>query len=150
MSQLIGGSGIFSTWGKLRCTYARNTWDPDTDISAYNSTYISGLKSAADGSGLIRIANYGTRSVVVNHPRMRSTFMGPGDGYEIFTQGGPGLPPIPFTVEVGLELIGEDMTFAAASVTLTSEFCTSPYVQQDASPSEVGDIVSVGKLEAFP
>jgi hypothetical protein len=146
MSQLIGGSGIFSTWGKLRCTYARNTWDPDTDISAYNSTYISGLKSAADGSGLIRIANYGTRSVAVNHPRMRSSFT--VDYYEIFTQGGPFF--IPMTVDVGLELIGEEMTFDNGSVILTSAFCAPPYLQTGYFSGSTGNIVSVGKLEAFP
>lgn len=148
MSVLIGGSGPFSTWGKLRCTYARNTWDPETNISDYNSTYISGFKSAADGSGLIRIANFGTRNVAVNQPRMRSTFM---DGaYEIFTQGGPLLPPIPMTVDVGLELVGEEMTFDNGSVILTSAFCTYPYIQTGDFSGTTGNIVSVGKLEAFP
>jgi hypothetical protein len=149
MSFLIGGSGPFSTWGKLRCTYARNTWDPDTNISAYNSTYINGLKSAADGSGLIRIANYGTRSVAVNHPRMRSSST--EDYYEIFTQGGPLSPPVPMTVDVGLELIGETMTLDGGSVILTSDFCTYPsYLQTGDFSGTPGNIVSVGKLLAFP
>ena len=146
MSHLIGGSGIFSTWGKLRCTYAMNTWDPETDISAYNSTYIRGLKSAADGSGLIRIGNLGQRNIGINHPRMRSTFS--VDFYEIYTQGGPLL--IPMTVDVGLELTGEEMTLDNGSVILTSAFCAPPYIQSGDFSGFPGNIVSVGKLEAFP
>ena len=150
MSVLIGGSGPYSTWGKLRCTYARNTWDPETDISDYNSTYISGFKSEADGSGLIRIANYGTRSVSINQPRMRSTLLDPGDGYEIYIQGGPGSPSSSSTVEVVTELTGETMTFDSGSVTLAAAFFDYPSTTQTgASPSGVGDIVSVGKLTAF-
>lgn len=148
MSFLIGGSGPFSTWGKLRCTYARNTWDPETDISDYNSTYISGLKSAADGSGLIRIANYGERSVIVNHPRMRSSLT--EDSYEVYTQGGPLLPRIPMTVDVGLELIGEEMILDNGSVILNSDFCSYPYIQTGSFSGTPGNIVSVGKLKVFP
>lgn len=148
MSYMIGGSGPFSTWGKLRCTYARNTWDPETNISDYNSTYISGLKSAADGSGLIRIANLGSRSVVENHPMMRSTHA--EDFYEIYTNGGPFLPRIPMTVDVGLELIGEEMILDNGSVILTSAFCTYPYIQTGDFSGNPGNIVSVGKLKVFP
>ena len=70
--------------------------------------------------------------------------------YEVYTQGGPLLPPIPMTVEVGLELIGEEMTLDNGSVILTSDFCTSPYIQTGDFSGIPGDIVSVGKLEVFP
>lgn len=146
MSILIGGSGPYSTWAKLRTVFAINNVYEGT-VGGFNAYYESGLKSAADGSGLIRTKNYGfTYNLFGHRPNFRSALVEPG--YYIWINGGPNWPlDVSVTKEVVEELTGETMTFASGSVVLNSTFFSfGGYGQSAEEPSSVGDIETVGKL----
>jgi len=51
-SGTVGGSALFSTWGKFRVTFARNA--RDVILSDFSIEYPTGLKAQGDGSGWIR------------------------------------------------------------------------------------------------
>jgi hypothetical protein len=52
MSTTVGSSPQFSTWGKFRFLFCKNTLQVITN-GLYSRTYIHGLKSSADGSGFL-------------------------------------------------------------------------------------------------
>lgn len=147
MSVLIGGSAAFSTWAKLRTVFAINSVY-EGDVGGFSATYESGLRSAADGSGLIRTYNYGfTYNPFGHRPNFRSEPY--EEGYYIWIQGGPGWPLIvAVTKEVEEELTGETMTFENGEVVLNSNFFSyGGNGQSGESPSNVGKVVTVGKLK---
>ena len=146
MSTLIGGSGSRSTWAKLRTVFAINNVY-EGSVGGFNAYYESGLKSAADGSGLIRTKNYGfTYNLFGHRPNFRSGFVEPG--YFIWIHGGPNWPyDVSLTEEVVEELTGETMTLDGGSVVLTASFFGyGGYGQSGESPSEAYIVQTVSKL----
>jgi hypothetical protein len=151
MSVLVGNSADYSTWGKLRVAYGLDIARAGTVINQYNSTYANGLKSAASGSGLIRYGQRvpGGRSTIFNQPVIYSADVpNPPGGYQLFFNGGTGPnTEDAYTVEFKNELLGETITGAGGSVTITNDLFTISG-QADTTP-DLGAITSIGKLTVF-
>lgn len=150
MGSLVGSSAALSTWGKFRCLYGRNT--SALTISTHSATYSSGFKSAADGSGLIRITTLGARSVFANQPTFKQEFTPaspPDPAFNlVYIFGGAGSPAKPACQEVITELTGEIMTLTSGSLTINSGLFTS-FGQTDPTVTDLGPILTIGKLTAF-
>lgn len=151
MSVAIGDSTNYSTWAKLRVAYGLDIARVGTYISSYNSVYLNGLKSAANGSGLIRYGQTvpGARSEAFNQPVIYSDFVPtPPGGYVLYFQGGTG-PDAPraFTVEFKDELLGETITGTGGTVTINTDLFT--LTGQSGAGPNLGAILSIGKLTIF-
>ena len=145
---LVGSEASVSTWGKFRCAYGLNT--SDLTISAHSADYASGLKSAADGSGLIRIDKSTVRSAIYYQPTFNNTWTDIPDNENIIAilGGSQTVPQYPATDEVAEELVGETLSFDNGSVTIASSLMELGS-QIEMGPPDLGSVVSVGKLTAF-
>ena len=146
MSILIGGSASRSTWAKLRTVFAINNVY-EGSVGGFNAYYESGLRSDSEGSGLIRTGGYSfTYNLFGHRPNFRSEPY--EEGYYLWINGGPNWPLyVSITQEVVEELTGETMTLENGNIVLNSDFFSyGGYGQSGESPSNVGDVVTVGKL----
>jgi hypothetical protein len=147
MSIALGSAVNYSTWGKLRCAYSKNS--RDCTVSNYNVTYNSGLKSSASGSGLIRIKHPFTNGSFYRQPNFANFYSPPfeEDANAII------LTPESFgaaTVETEAQLTGETITLTGGSMVINSTLFGSFGTQNYADGSvDYGTITSIGKLTAF-
>lgn len=148
MGILVGSAVSVSTWGKFRCAYGRNT--SALTISAHSAQYESGFKSAAAGSGLIRINRSTVRSALYYQPTFNNTWTDIPDNENIIAifGGSQNVPPYPATDEMAAELVGETMTLDNGSVIIASSLMALGF-QVEMGPPDLGSVVSIGKLSAF-
>ena len=162
MATLVGSAGRVSTWGKFRCVMAYNdNIDYYTNsFYGFNIHYLSGVKSAADGSGLIRYVPW-ERNL---SPRFRQPFISdarysPSPGIsanQLYTFPPVYTSPLDFTesmaatIEVQNELTGETVTFTNGMTTTILPVLWSNNRQTwRTGVSVITDVASVGKLVAF-
>lgn len=149
MATMIGSATVgASTWGRLRCAFGNGT--RSCTVNTHNVTYANGFKSAAPGSGLIRISPSGQgpagyqpifiRGVASFSPYQEALFLDPD-----FSRSA--------TVEVEDQLTGETITFDTGSDTIDGPAVVPNIFRfiYQLLPVGVthGNIVSIGKLTAF-
>lgn len=149
MATMIGGTTVgASTWGRFRCAFGNGT--RSCTVNTHNVTYVNGFKSAAAGSGLIRIKPYSQgpvgyqplfiRGVASFSPYQEALFLDPD-----FSRSA--------TVEVENELTGETVTFDTGSATIDGPTVVPNIFRFISQLLPVGvshgNIVSIGKLTAF-
>jgi hypothetical protein len=160
MGTLLGTSAAVSTWAKFRNVMGIEDRDDShlPEIYPYSAYYLQGLKSASDGSGLIR------------YPRLDSTGPGPTiyNGFHLISIG----PPINYgnqlttapnrstggtsyesqavTNEVQAELTGQTATSSTGvTVVISSSLWTANSQYWRSNISDAPIINGVGKLLAF-
>lgn len=147
MALALGNAVNYSTWGKLRCAYSKNS--RDCTVSNYNVTYNSGLKSAASGSGLVRIKHPVSNVSFYRQPNFANFYSIPSeeDRNAIY------LTPELFgaaTVETEAQLIGETITLTGGSMVINSDLFGTLGFQNYADGSiDYGTITAIGKLTPF-
>ena len=144
-------TALASTWGRFRCAYSKNT--PvirDCTVSQHNVTYNSGMKSASDGSGLIRFRSPDNDLTPASwQPDFTNLYSPPLESNsnvmilrpELFKSA---------TVETEAQLIGETITLTGGSMVIDSSLFNSSGSQFYADGSiDYGTITAIGKLTAF-
>lgn len=147
MGVLVGSEEYVSTWAKMRCAYAMNS--RAHVATANNVEYLSGLKSAEPGSGLIRHSAKTTLATYFYQP-LFFNFYSPSfeeDRNAIYLQGANLYSS---TVEFEAELVGQLINLTGGSMTISSALFSSAGFQDYADGStDYGSITSIGKLTAF-
>lgn len=147
MAIAVGSAQYVSTWGKFRCTYAKNS--RTTTATAHSVEYSAGMKSAAAGSGLIRHAAKFSPSAYFFQPLFQNFYSPPfEEDRNAMLLTGAGI--YSSTVEFESQLIGETVTLTSGSMVINSSLFTAGGFQNYADGSiDYGTIVSIGKLTAF-
>jgi hypothetical protein len=149
------GSMLISTWCGCRFIYAAQT--NDVEVASHNIVYGmggKGLKSKAAGSGLLR----GFQKTTPGNEAYWQPMIKNVLGYDEYLQEEknflfllPDNSPYPVaTDEIKKELVGEDVTLANGSVTITNALFAIPFSGQwHGDSTYLGEVQQVGKLETF-
>jgi hypothetical protein len=147
MAIAVGSAQYVSTWGKFRCTYAKNA--RAFTNAAHSVEYASGMKSAASGSGLIRHTAKFSPSAYFYQVLFQNSYSPPleDDRNSMFLTGAGVFSS---TTEFEAQLVGQTITLTGGSMTITSDLFTAGGTQNYADgTTDYGTITSIGNLTAF-